>query len=63
MDHIRVRLTIKLNGNQVVDLDALRPSIEAAIASSLPAHIAVDTVKVTRINEAKPPTPEETVLA
>lgn len=59
MDHIRVRLTIKLNGNQIVDLHSLRLTIETAIATSLPPALAVDTVKVTRINEAKPSTPED----
>lgn len=59
MTHIRLRATIKLTNNQVVDLPALRPLIERAIASALPADLCIDTIKVTRINEAphdaKPP--------
>lgn len=54
MTKIRVRLSINLNANQVVDLDALRPIIERAVAAHLPSDLAIDTVRVTRINEAAP---------
>lgn len=53
MLHIRVRLTIKLNRNQVVNLDDWKVPIQQAIAQSLPEGVDVDIVKVTRINEAK----------
>jgi len=59
MQHIRVRLTLKLNGDQVVDLNTLRPYIERGIVANLPAELAVDTVKVTRINEAAPAAQQE----
>lgn len=54
MDHIRIRVSVHLNGNRVIDLNALKPAIERAIAGAFPADIAVDTVRVTRINEARP---------
>jgi hypothetical protein len=57
MNHIRVRLTIKLNGDHTItpeNLQAMRSNIERGVAANLGEGIAVDTVKVTRINEAKP---------
>ena len=55
MTHIRVRLSIKLNGDHSPDLlPIIKSCIEQSIAPNLPDGIAVDTIKVTRINEAKP---------
>jgi hypothetical protein len=63
MKHIRVRLSIKLNGEHVDAFDVLRKSIEAAVATNLPAEFSVDTVRVTRINEATPANPTTEVVA
>lgn len=51
---IRIRMSINLPENQPIpaDLNALKPVIERAVAGALP-DMRVDTVKVTRINEAK----------
>lgn len=55
---IRVRMSITLPVNQPVneqtDLPVIRTAIERAIIPAIPEHIRVDTVKVTRINMAKP---------
>lgn len=56
MTKIRIRMSIDLAHNHALSEDqlkALKPSIERAVAGSLPTEISVDTVKVTRINEAK----------
>ncbi len=60
MDKIRLRLTVQLNGNHALtapDLESFRPLIERGIAAALPGSINLDTVKVTRIGEAKSSTP------
>ena len=57
MLNIRVRTSIRLNGNHAISDERLKneikPAIERAIAQNLPADIAVDQVQVTRINGAK----------
>jgi hypothetical protein len=55
MENIRLKVSIRLNRNHVLnfrDLEALKPLIERGIAACLPNSIAVDTVTVTRIREA-----------
>jgi len=58
---IRIRVSINIPDNQPLpaDLKSLNPNIERAIAGALPEDMRVDTVKVTRINEAKPAEPVE----
>lgn len=59
MHHIRIRLTLKLNGDHTLNqdsLNALKADIERGVATNLPSQYNVDTCKVTRINEAKPST-------
>ena len=56
MDNIRLKITIRLNGNHalsVKELNALKPLIERGIAGSLPDSIAVDTISVTKVSEVK----------
>jgi hypothetical protein len=62
MNHIRVRLTIKLNGDHTINqthLNDMKANIERGVAQNLGEGINVDTVRVTRINEAKPNTTAE----
>lgn len=54
---IRVRMSIKVSDQSPSNPEALqplKPIIEQAIVSSLPDSFKVNTVKVTRINFAKP---------
>jgi hypothetical protein len=58
MKSIRLKTTIHLNGNHALSinqLNALKPPIEKGIAASLPDHIAVDTINVTKVVEMKIP--------
>ena len=55
MENIRIKITIRLNGNHALsikELAALKPIIERGVAGCLPENLAVDTVKVTRIRDA-----------
>jgi len=55
MENIRIKITIRLNGNHALsikELAALKPIIERGVAGCLPENLAVDTVKVTRIKDA-----------
>ncbi len=52
MEKFRLRITVTLNGNHVLNeerLQALKPVIARGVAVCLPASLHVDTVIVTRI--------------
>jgi hypothetical protein len=54
---IRIRMSVKVSDNAPSNEESLKemkPAIERAVASAIPADFAVNTVKVTRINFAKP---------
>ena len=55
MDKLRIKITIALNGNHalsIAELARLKPVIERGIAACLPTSLNVDTINVTRIQEA-----------
>lgn len=56
MNNIRLKVTIRLNGNHAPhpqQLKALKPLLERGIAASLPESINVDTISATKIAELK----------
>jgi hypothetical protein len=56
MKSIRLKITIHLNGNHALSakqLNALKPPIEKGIAASLPDHIAIDAINVTKVVEMR----------
>lgn len=57
MKHIRARIPIKLTADcGEAALAVMAQNIEKSIATGLDAQFSVDTVRVTKINEAAPVT-------
>jgi hypothetical protein len=57
MEHIRIKISVHLNQEHALSekaLEAMKPALERAVAGALPDSVSVDTIKVTRIKEARP---------